>query len=236
MLAEKNKLEEMTKAGMHFGYSRSRRHPRMSPYIFGARNNIEIFDLDKTVQKLEEAKNFVRNLGRENRKILFVGTKIEAKKIIEEFSKTIDMPFVSERWLGGILTNFKVIRNRMNYMDDLIKKRESGELNKYTKQERLKIEKEISDLKRNFGGLGKWESLPAALIIVDSKEEKNAIAEAKKVSIPIIAIVNSDCNPEDADYPIPANDNSLSSIQYIISELTDAYKEGLKDQAKEKNE
>jgi len=221
-------FEKMLKAGVHFGYSRSRRHPKMKQFLFGIKNNVEIFNLEKTKQKLDEAKEFMKNLGKENKKIIFVGTKIESRKLIESFAKEISALYVNERWIGGTLTNFKTIKNRINYLNDLIKKKETGELEKYTKKEQLQTEKEISKLKFHFQGLQTIEDLPSALVVVDSKKERNAIMEAKKISIPVMAIMNSDCNPDDVDYSIPSNDNSKSSIEYILKELTESYKEGMK--------
>lgn len=221
-------FEEMLKSGVHFGYSRSRRHPKMKQFLFGIKNNVEIFNLEKTKQKLDEAKEFLKNLGKENKKIIFVGTKIESRKLIENFAKEISALYVNERWIGGTLTNFKTVKNRINYLNDLIKKKESGELEKYTKKEQLQIEKEISKLQFYFQGLQTIEDLPSALVVIDSKKEKNAIMETRKVSIPVVAIMNSDCNPDEADYPIPSNDNSKLSIEYILKELIESYKEGMK--------
>lgn len=222
-------FEEMLKAGVHFGYSRSRRHPKVKDYIFGVRNNVEIFNLEKTRQKINEAKNFIKTLAKDGRKILFVGAKVESKSLIEKFAKEVEMPFVNERWIGGTLTNFKTIKSRVKHLEDLIKNKESGELGKYTKKEQIKIEKEINKLRSYFGGLDKFEDLPSAIIAVDTKKEKIAVAEARKISIPIVGILNSDCNLDKIDYPIPANDNSASSVEYILKELTEAYKEGVKE-------
>ncbi len=229
-MAESNLIiEEMLNKGVHFGYSRSSRHPKMKDFLFELKNSAEIFDIKKTEQKLNEAMEFIKSLGKEQKKILFVGTKAEIKKIIEKSAKEISMPYVNERWIGGTLTNFKIIKARINYMNDLIKKRESGDLEKYTKKERLDIEKEIIGLKRYFSGLEILESLPSALIAVDSKQEKNAVAEANHISAPVVAIMNSDCNPEKINYFIPGNDNSVSSVEYLLGKLVEAYKDGLKE-------
>lgn len=239
MLSAKNTIsknassnfEEMLKAGVHFGYSRSRRHPKIKDYIFGVKNNVEIFNLEKTKQKINEAGDFIKGLAKDGKKILFVGTKVESKRLIEKFAKEIEMPYVNERWVGGTLTNFKTIKGRIKHLEDLIKNKESGELGKYTKKEQIKIEKEINKLKSYFGGLDKFEDLPSAIVVVDTKKEKIAVAEAQKISIPIAGILNSDCNLNKIDYPIPANDNSAPSVEYILKELIESYKEG----AKEKN-
>jgi small subunit ribosomal protein S2 len=223
------KIEEMFKAGIHFGYSRSSRHPKMKDFLFGLKNNVEIFDLEKTDKKLSEAADFLKNLGREGKKILLVGTKTEAKDLIKKFAEDLNMPYVNERWLGGILTNFKGIRDRINHLNDLEKKKQTGELGKYTKKEQLQIEREIIRLKTYFEGLISLESLPSALVVVDSKKEANAVKEANSVSIPTVAIMNTDCNPDEVKYFVPANDNSRSSIEFILNELAKAYKEGKKE-------
>ncbi len=228
-----DKIEEMFKAGAHFGYSRSSRHPKMKKFLFGLRNNVDVFDLEKTKQKLDEAAKIMENLGKEKKAVLFVGTKTGIKELPEKYAREISMPYVTQRWLGGILTNFKSIKSRRDYMEDLIKKRDSGELGKYVKKERTRIEKKISRLKYYFSGMETLKTLPSVLVIIDTKDEKNAVAEAKKMAIPAIGIMNSDCNLEDAVYPVPANDNSISSIGYLLSELVEAYKKGLKGAEKE---
>lgn len=226
-------LDEMFRAGVHFGYSRSSRHPKMKNFLFGLKNNVEIFNLEKTETKLAEAREFLKNIGKEGRKILFVGTKTEIRGIVGEFAKELQMPYINERWIGGTLTNSKVIKRRIEYMQELKGKRDSGEFDKYTKWEKMQIDKEISDLEYYFGGLETMTNFPSAIVIVDSNKEKIAVKEAKHVSIPVVAIMNSDCNPDDAQYPIPANDNSVSSIKYLLGELAGSYKEGLKEAEKE---
>ncbi len=218
----------MIKKGVHFGYSSTTLNPKMKPFIFAYRSNTEIFDLEKTLNQLELAKEFLKILGKEKKPILFVGTKKEIKESTESFARESNVPYVTERWLGGILTNFKEIKNRIDYLNDLYKKRESGDLEKYTKKERLQIERKITKLNKYLVGLKQCQSLPAALIVIDSNYEETAVSEAKKTKIPLIIIMNSDCDPEDADYPIPANDSSASSINFLLRELVDAYKEGLK--------
>jgi small subunit ribosomal protein S2 len=223
------KIEEMFRAGIHFGYSRSSRHPKMKDFLFGLKNNVEIFDLEKTEKKLSEAADFLKNLGKEGKVILLVGTKTEAKELVKNFAEELKIPYVNERWLGGILSNFKAIRDRISHLNDLEKKKQAGELGKYTKKEQLQIEKEIIRLKTYLGGLANLESLPSALVVVDSKKEANAVKEARDISVPTVAIMNTDCNPGEADFPVPANDNSRSSIEFLLLELLKAYKEGLKE-------
>ncbi|MCX6731540.1 MAG: 30S ribosomal protein S2 [Candidatus Parcubacteria bacterium] len=221
-------MEEMLKKGVHFGYSATTLNPKMKPFIFAYRNNTEIFDLEKILNQLSLAKEFLTALGKEKKPILFVGTKKEIKKSTENFAKELNMSYVTERWLGGTLTNFKEIKGRIDYLNDLYKKRESGDFEKYTKKERLQIERKITKLNKYLAGIKQCQGLPAALIVVDSNYEKTAVNEAKKTKIPLVVIMNSDCNPEDADYLIPANDSSVSSVNFLLRELVDAYKEGLK--------
>lgn len=219
-------LEEMFKAGVHFGYSRSARHPKMSPYIFGLRNNVEIFDLEKTKTKLEEAEVFVRETGKEKKIIVFVGTKPAIRDLVKKAAQEAGAPYVIERWLGGSITNFSIIRKRMDYYENLKNEKESGELDKYTKKERLEIAKKLEKLERNFGGLLSLKKLPDAVLIVDPKEEKTAAKEAADKNIPVIAILNSDTNPENISYSIPANDASRASVDYLLSKIAKAYREG----------
>ncbi len=229
--SSEGELEEMFKAGAHFGYSRSSRNPKMKRFLFGLRNNVEVFDLDKTKKKLDEAKEFAKNLGKEGKPILFVGTKPEIKDLLKKYANEADMPYVTERWLGGTLTNFGEIKKRRDYMEDLMSKRDSGELEKYTKKERLQISRKIARLMQYFSGLEKLRTLPSALVAVDTRKESIAVEEAKKTRIPVIGIMNSDCDPDDAAYPIPANDNSVSSVEYFLRAIVEAYKNGLKERA-----
>lgn len=235
-------LENMFKSGLHFGYSRSNRHPDMKGFLFGIRNNVEVFDLEKVDKKLNEAKDFIAEIGKNKKQILFVGAKLEARSAVEKAAKELEMPYITERWLGGTLTNFKAIRKRIDYMEELEQKKESGELeSKYTKKERLLLEKDLLKLKRYFQGLWQMKNIPAALVIIDPCEEKIAVEEAKKISVPVTAVVNSDCNPKIADYSVPGNDNSLTSISYFLDEIVKAYKEGLsaavqEDEIKEKSD
>lgn len=219
-------LEEMFLAGVHFGYSKKSRHPKMKPCLFGSRNNVEIFDLEKTRVQLKKAKKFIENLAKDGKKILIVSTKPGTRQIIEQAALEMEMPYVSERWLGGTLTNFKVIRSRIDYFIDLRRKKASGELNKYTKKEISRINKELSRLERFLKGLETLAGLPAALLIVDPKEDKTALREANQMMVPIIAVLNSDCDPTGISYPIPANDASVSSVKYLINQLAKAFELG----------
>ncbi len=225
--AFKKNLEEMFMAGVHFVYSRSSRHPKMKPYLFGLRNNVEIFDLEKTYACLEKAKIFLENLAKEGKKILIVATKPGMHQLVEEAGRELNMPYVSERWLGGTLTNFKMIKGRIDYFMGLRQKKSAGELNKYTKKEISRFNKEIARLERFLGGLETLTSMPAAVLIIDPKKEKTAFRESKQMSIPIVAVINSDSNPNGIVYPIPANDNSPASVKYLLNFLVKAYKDGL---------
>jgi len=220
-------FEEMFKAGAHFAYSRTKRHPKMSQYIYGVKNNAEFFDLEKTKESLENAIQFLRDLKNEDEKglILFVGTKPGIEQIISKAAGNLEMPYVANRWLGGTLTNFKVLRNRVLRFEKLQKDIESGELEKYTKKEKIKINKEYDKMRKIFSGLEKLAGLPSVLIIVDPKEESTAVREARRLSIPIIAVLNNDCEPTYINYPIPANDSAPKSVEYIISKLVSGYKD-----------
>jgi len=221
-------IERMFKAGAHFGYSRSRRHPSTSPFIFGTKNKVEVFDLEKTSDLLLRAKEFARKFGEEGKKILFVSGKYEAQDIIIEAASSIEMPYVAGRWIGGTLTNFSEMKKRIERLEDLTDKRESGELEKkYTKKERLLIDREIASLEAMFLGLLLMKKLPDALFVIDTKKESAAVAEAKKIGIPTISLSNSDCNVADIEYPIVANDASLSSITFFIREIAESYKYGV---------
>lgn len=220
------KIEEMFKAGAHFGYVRARRHPTVAPYIFGVKNRIEIFDLEKTEPLLGKAEEFIKKLGSEGKMILFVGGKSEAKEAIRRGALSLDMPFVAGRWIGGSLSNFDSIRKRVNKYLDLTDKREKGELSKYTKKERLLIDREIVRLETLFSGLIPLTKTPDAMFVVDAKKEHIAVAEAKKLKIPVIALCGSDCNLKDVNYPIVGNDASVSSVQFFVDQVVNAYKEG----------
>ncbi len=211
--------EEMLKAGCHFGHQSSTSHPKMKPFIFGSRNNVQIIDLEKTAEKLKEALSFIESLVKEKKTILLIGTKIQFKKIVEEIAKECGLPYVAERWLGGTFTNFEVIKKRVVYMKDLEKKKAEGDLEKYTKKERAKIEKEIKALEQRLGGIKDLEKLPEAIFVCDMKKDLAAIKEARIKEVKVIGISDTDIDPSLADYPIPANDNAASSVKYILEKL-----------------
>lgn len=212
-------VEEMAKAGLHFGHKTSKVHPKMLPFIFGVRNNIHIIDLEKTKEKFEEALKFIQQLISEGKIILFVGTKNQIKDLVKQIATECNVPYVNERWLGGTFTNFNVIKKRVEYLLDLEKKQKEGFFEKYTKKERMKIEKEIEKLKKKFEGLKTLVKLPEAIFICDMVKDKIAIKETKKKGIKIIAICDTNADPTQADYPIPANDDAISSVKYILEKV-----------------
>ena len=228
-------IDRMFAVGAHFGYSKSRRHPSIKPYIFGAKNWVEIIDLEKTEDLLKEATQFAKKLGAEGKKILFVGSKEEAKAAIEEGAGTVDMPYVTGRWIGGTITNFSEIKKRLNKLEDLSSKKDKGELaQKYTKKEQVMLDREIDNLKTNFLGIGSMTEIPHALFVVDTKKEDTAVKEAKQKRIPVIGLLNSDSNLTEIDYPIVANDATRTSIKFFVDEIVNAYKEGVKEGLKSK--
>jgi small subunit ribosomal protein S2 len=218
----KLEIEEMAKAGLHFGHKTSKLHPKMLPYIFGARNNIHIIDLEKTKEKLKEALNFIQELIKEKKVILIVGTKIQLRELVKEFANQFNFPYINYRWLGGTFTNFNVIKKRIEYLKELEEKKEKGEFEKYTKKEKMILEKKLSKLKEKFDGIKKLEKLPDAVFILDMEKEKLAVKEAKKMGIKIIAISHTNADPTLADFPIPANDDAISSIKYILEKVKEA--------------
>ncbi len=219
-------IESMFKAGAHFGFSRSRRHPTVSPYIFGVKNKVEIFDLEKTGELLVKAREFVKNLTKEGKTILFVGGKSEARNAVKTGAMSINMPYVDGRWIGGTLTNAPQIRKRIEKYETLIAEREKGELAKYTKKERLLIDREIANLERFFLGIVSMKELPKAVFVIDPRKEKNAVKEAQDMGIPVIALSGSDCNIKEVTYPMVGNDASQSSINFFVQEIVRAYGEG----------
>ncbi len=221
-------VETMFSAGVHFGLGRSRRHPSIKPYIFGTKNQTDIFDLEKTIKLLDAAKAFVANLGKESKTILFVGGKKEASAAVKAGAQSIGMPHVEGRWIGGTITNFVQTRKRIERYEKLIADKEKGELAKYTKRERMLIDKEIASLEKMFFGIVSLKKVPDALFVIDPRREKSAIAEAAHGKIPVIALAGSDCNINGITHPIAGNDSSKMSIQFFVDEIVKAYQEGKK--------
>jgi len=219
-------VKELLEAGAHFGHLTSVWHPKMKDYIFTQRNRIHIIDLEKTAERLEQAYAFVRKLITNGQTLLFVGTKKQAQEIIEEEATRCGMCYVNQRWIGGILTNFDAIQSRINYLVGLEDRQIKGELENLPKKEKAKIEKEISRLNIKIGGFKEMDTLPGALFVVDIIKDKIALSEAKKLDIPVVAIVDTNCNPDEVDYPIPANDDAIKAIKLICSRIADAVLEG----------
>ncbi|PIR66275.1 MAG: 30S ribosomal protein S2 [Parcubacteria group bacterium CG10_big_fil_rev_8_21_14_0_10_36_14] len=219
-------LLEMLKAGAHFGHRTSKWHPNMEPFIFTDRNGVHIINLEKTQEQLEKAGEFLKNLGMEGGTLLFVGTKKQAQDIVCEAATKCEMPYVKERWIGGTLTNFPTIKKRVDHFVDLENKQKTGGLDKYTKKEQNDFGKEIEGLRRRIGGLVRLPKLPDAIFILDVKTEKTALREAKKKNIPVVAVCDTNVNPDGIKYPIPANDDALKSIKIIIEYIAEAFKEG----------
>lgn len=220
----KTTVDDLFKVGAHFGYSKTRRHPTLKPYIFGSKNRMDIVDLDKTVVMLEKALAFIEALSREGKQVIFVGNKKEAQKAIIDAATKLDMPYVANRWIGGTLTNFGEIRKRIARLEDLMNKKETGELDIYTKKERGVLDKEISDLKKRFWGIMKVKRLPGAILVIDSNKEAIAVAEAKKAGIPVISLSGSDCDIAMIDYPVVANDSAVQSIEFFLNKVVEAYR------------
>jgi len=225
-LANTVSIKQLLEAGAHFGHQTSRWHPRMKRYIFTKRNSIHIIDLEQTVSMLDKACEFVRQVVTDGGSILFVGTKKQAQEAIEEEAKRCGMYYINQRWLGGVLTNFSTIQSRIDYLVRLEDQQARGELSRLPKKEALKLEKEISRLNRLIGGIKEMTSQPAALFIIDVTKERLALAEAKRVGIPVVAIADTNCDPTDIDYPIPANDDAIKAVKLVCSKIADAVIEG----------
>ena len=219
-------IKQLLEAGVHFGHHTRRWNPKMAEYIFTERNGIYIIDLQKTVKKFEEAYMFVRDIAAQGGTVLFVGTKKQAADSIKEEAERCGMYYVNVRWPGGMMTNFKTIKKSISRLNSLTKMQEDGTFELLPKKEVAAKQKEIFDLQKNYGGIKDMDTLPSAVFIVDPRKEKNAVLEAKKLGIPVIAIVDTNCDPDDADYVIPGNDDAIRAIKLISSVLADAVIEG----------
>ena len=219
-------MKQLLEAGVHFGHQTRRWNPKMAPYIYTERNGIYIIDLQKTVKKLEEAYSFVRDLAANGQSILFVGTKKQAQDAIKEEAERVGQYYVNARWLGGMLTNFRTMRTRIDRLAQLRKMEEDGTFAMLPKKEVIKHQAEIEKLEKYLGGVKEMKKLPAALFIVDPRKERNAIAEARKLNIPIVAIVDTNCDPDEIDYVIPGNDDAIRAIRLIAAAMANAAIEG----------
>ena len=219
-------LEKMLQAGVHFGHQTKYWNPKMEQYIFGVRNKIHIINLEHTVEMIKPALKFIEGVAAKNNKILFVGTKRTATNIIKNEAIRCSMPYVNERWLGGMLTNYKTIRSSITRLENLLRQKEDGTFSKLTKKEGLKIQRDIDRLEKSIGGVTEMGGLPDALFIIDVKRESIAVSEASKMGIPIVGIVDSNSNPEGLDYVIPGNDDSIRSIALFTEAVADACLKG----------
>jgi small subunit ribosomal protein S2 len=228
--------EQLLEAGVHFGHLTSKWNPKMAPYIFMEQNGIHIIDLNKTSSKLEEAKAAIGNIARTGRKVMFVATKKQAKEIVESNAKRVNMPYVAQRWLGGMLTNFATVRKSIKKMQNIEKMKTDGTFENMNKKERLMKSRDQLKLHSVLGGIEDLNRLPAALFIIDIKREHIAVKEAQKLNIPIFGIVDTNSDPNKVDYAIPGNDDSAKSIEILTREITDAIASGLEYRNKQKEQ
>lgn len=219
-------MKQLLEAGVHFGHQTRRWNPKMARYIFTERNGIYIIDLQKTVKKVEEAYNFVRDLAAEGKSVLFVGTKKQAQESVKEEAERSGMFYVNQRWLGGTLTNFGTIRKRIERLHELERMREDGTFDVLPKKEVIRLKKEMERLEKFLGGIKGMTSLPGALFIIDPRKERIAVAEARKLGIPIVGIVDTNCDPDEIDYVIPGNDDAIRAVKLLTAKIADAIVEG----------
>lgn len=229
-------IDSLFKAGAHFGYTRSRRHPSVSKFLFGQKGGSEIFDLEQTAALMERAMAFVRTVAADRGTMLLVGGKAEAREAVIRAAQSLDVAYSAGRFIGGSLTNWSEIKKRIERLRDLTEKREKGELAKFTKLERLLIDREIDDLTSMFGGLQSLTGLPKVMVVIDPRREKIAVTEAKKMKIPVVALMNSDCDVSVIDYPVTANDATIASIELFLSNLKTAWEDGRKAQVPAREE
>ena len=228
-------VEEMFKAGAQYGYSKTRRHPSVSSFIYTTKNKTDIIDLEKTSVMLVKASEFIKEMGAKNKVVLFVGTKPETQEAIKIKAESLNMPYVIERWIGGTLSNFVEIKKRIAELENYHKENKSGELEKYTKKERVVMAKKMEKLAKYYTGLIPLKKAPDAIFIVDAKAEHIAATEARKSGVPVVALVNSDSNIKGIDYPIVANDASIPSIKFFVNAIEKAYKDGQMSMTDKKN-
>ena len=227
-------FQELLDAGAHFGHLARKWNPKMAPYIFDQKNGIHIIDLHKSVVKIDEAAQVLKEMARSGRKVLFVATKKQAKDVVAEKAGAVNMPFVTERWPGGMLTNFPTIRKAVKKMNTIDKMKEDGTFDKLAKRERLQVERQRAKLEKNLGSIRDMSRLPSALFVVDVQKEANAVKEAARLNIPVIAMVDTCCDPTPIDYVIPANDDATKSIELIMDVMCQAIEEGLNERKLEK--
>ena len=219
-------MKQLLEAGVHFGHQTRRWNPKMKEYIFTERNGIYIIDLQKTVKKIEEAYNFIRDLAMDDKTVLFVGTKKQAQESIEQEAKRCDMFYVNQRWLGGMLTNFKTIQGRIARLRKIEQMEATGQFDLLPKKEVMQLKLEQEKLEKNLGGIKEMKKLPGALFVVDPRKEHIAVSEARTLRIPIVAIIDTNCDPDEVDYPIPGNDDAIRAVKLITAKIADAVLEG----------
>jgi small subunit ribosomal protein S2 len=219
-------MKQLLEAGVHFGHQTRRWNPKMQPFIFMDRNGIHIIDLQQTVARLNEAYKFVEQLVANGETLLFVGTKKQAQEAVAEEAKRCGMYYVNQRWLGGMLTNFKTIQLRINYLRDLEARRDRGEFERLPKKEAQRLQDDIARLERILGGIKDMHRLPGAVFIIDTRKERTAVLEARRLEIPIIALADTNCDPDEMDYPIPANDDAIRAVRLLCAKIADAAVEG----------
>ena len=229
-------MKQLLEAGVHFGHQTRRWDPKMAEYIFQARNGIHIIDLQKTSKKIDEAYAFLKEQAEEGKTVLFVGTKKQAQECVKEAAEKSGMYYVDQRWLGGMLTNFDTIRTRVQRLKDLEKMQEDGTFDVLPKKEVILLKKEMEKLEKNLGGIKEMDKLPGVIFLVDPKKERIAILEAKKLNIPVVGIVDTNCNPQDLDYPIPGNDDAIRSVSLIADVMANAIIEGKQGESFETTE
>ncbi len=224
---QNNLLDQLLDAGVHLGRKKSVCHPKMKPFVFTTRQNISIINVDKTAQKMQEAAEFLKGVASKGGTILFVAVAMPAKPLVKQLAEGLNMPYVSERWIGGTLTNFNVISKRIQYFLKQEEKKAKGEFEKYTKKEQLDMEEELKDLEKKMGGIKTLTKHPDVIFLVDAQEHSTAVREANKVGIPMVGILNTNSDPEAVTYPIPANDKSVKSLKFILDYIEKSIKEGL---------
>ncbi len=225
-------LQELLEAGVHFGHQVRRGHPRMRPYIYGAKEGVHIIDLTKSEGLLKEACEFVYNLGKEGKILLFVGTKKQARPIVEELAKNLQAPYLIQRWMGGFLTNFEQMQKNIKKLKEFIEQKSKGQLSKYTKKEQLLLERKMNKLEKDFAGVMNLQTLPDAIFVTDAVSENIAIREANRLKIKVVAIADTNSDPTEIDYPIAGNDDAIKSIKILVEAVASAYEEGKKEAGK----
>jgi ribosomal protein S2, bacterial type len=223
MIDKNKKIEELFAAGAHLGHKKNKIHPKAKKYIYTFNQNNSIIDLQKTVDLLDEAKKFVSNLTKEKKTLLIVMTKRVAAKFVKEIAEKHNLPSITLKWPPGLLTNFETIAKNVKKLKKMREEKENGSWNKFVKHEQIKLQKQLNKLEKLYGGIAHLEKFPDALFIIDIKKEKNAVKEARETKIPIVAVVDTNVNPDLVDYPIPGNDDSITSIEYFVKEIVEAY-------------